>query len=1546
MADIQRDQHLLPTPPMHNHLGQQLQRTPSSTSDQDAIFSAMENGSSMAQDWMPSSAEYNLSSLGFDNMFQFNGQVDPFPIDHTEFASNDFGFPPGMSAIFDGSVGTSLEATGLETNGRIMDNFQAHGDSNESSNANSVADLANSNDTSLEQNDLGLNMALKPSFMNRFKSSPSALARQQQSQFQEQGFNAQMDMSPSDVAQSQLFHSSLQTQAQDSHSHQGQQHTTFGFPHENVQSFSSFPQHQQVLQQPPLDEDMMSSHNQFMQNSPMSLANGTLQQQQQQQQQMMKQQQQKQFEDMLFHQQQQQQMGDTKGHFRHSSSPNFTDMIQENLRSRAKHQVSMHLQDSHSRPSIHPTSVHPFSIAPMSGKSAPTQKLTKRPSDLHVDISGRSSSFRLSGDVRTGDFRFGNDIRDGSISAIGSAPLSPTASTASLQAPPTPAFFSPAFGDALSSPSLGLYHNSPFVHPDRNRASMQTDSSIGSFMDIHASSASSPSSLGSLNDVGHRMFRNSTDSMTPVDTIMPMDINFANMAGDMNYLDHQDLSLSSASLPGQGSFCPSPDHIDPHNVEVKPSFFSQYQEEQIKMELMTSPEMDSNSNSVFNSAPEVPKTQSQPVPQPKTARKRRSNEAVACSPSVSSVSNSSSPPRNPRSRTISTTSSVVDEKEDLTHNFGPAASMRPIMLTHDLKPPSAKAMRTIIKSFLSSKTPTAGGEKSVLILTSKVAQKSYGTEKRFLCPPPTTMLLGGNWWSAPEIGRLSPTSTTSSSDDNLGPVPPKMVVSICGEAGSQLGTIDWTATKEDGVAPIVSGKCVSKQLYINDADEKRKKVEVLVKFMMAGDLELGTFASKPIKVISKPSKKRQSIKNMELCIHHGTTISLFNRIRSQTVSTKYLGVSTTSQPSAHAPWNYGNNNLRDWPNVEPSSESSANPVNADGGTCFVARTGSWDPFVVWIVSPGKNRTETLEEHSQRHPGFPPPPAIAINSPPSNGPQTPIHYNQPIVLQCLSTGLVSPVMVIRKVDKGSMVLGGGSAGHSSAEYDQDPVGDPVSQLHKVAFQITGQPPPTAPFSHAKLQQGTYLACLGDVVGMQRANEGKMFLQDPSGSPPSSAKQTLDSLGPAYSMDMVPEIPESNIPEALMSAWSAAHDRAMEIGPCGEKSMVTTADGQKIERKRRVSSSAVIKSAGATKATALKNRRRVNSMSVTQAEAQRIRASAQAANNQAQQAGVHAYVKASLASLPVDSAKEKKETAKVLAQQQQRRSSSVWTEDVTDAAVWTIVGTDCAQYNFCTPGGPESMSLPRSPVTPSPKVTEVILNGQNNTPSGKSIPVNGHHYSGNGHSKALQPNGSHHHHHHSHSHHHHQHHHNGYGGHLPNRIMTLKGHGFQRDLTVWFGTIKAPVTEYQSSETMIAQVPEEVSLGSSFYFTKDDDEDEENEEDEDDTLDKSEEAGSSPSVKFESLTPTLSSSTTLSSLATATNNAHRFHQKSKSLTSLPFMSSASPVSSSPSSGSTAASSPEDRFKRKRVKGQFESDCVPILLVRKDGVIFRSGHSISLG
>jgi hypothetical protein len=139
----------------------------------------------------------------------------------------------------------------------------------------------------------------------------------------------------------------------------------------------------------------------------------------------------------------------------------------------------------------------------------------------------------------------------------------------------------------------------------------------------------------------------------------------------------------------------------------------------------------------------------------------------------------------------------------------------------------------------------------------------------FLCPPPTTHLIGGSWWtqqmSDKDSGPESPPSVTVSA--------PSMTVCISGESTSHKGNLEWHApngsvmdsssvitTPSD---PVVSGKCVSKQLYINDADEKRKRVECLVKIQLANGFNLGTLASKGIKVISKPSKKRQSVKNME-----------------------------------------------------------------------------------------------------------------------------------------------------------------------------------------------------------------------------------------------------------------------------------------------------------------------------------------------------------------------------------------------------------------------------------------------------------------------------------------------------------------------------------------------------------------------------------------------------------------------------------------------------------------------------------------------------------
>lgn len=134
-----------------------------------------------------------------------------------------------------------------------------------------------------------------------------------------------------------------------------------------------------------------------------------------------------------------------------------------------------------------------------------------------------------------------------------------------------------------------------------------------------------------------------------------------------------------------------------------------------------------------------------------------------------------------------------------------------------------------------------------------------------MCPPPSTLLSGNTWWTK--------TSTVFH--------PPNLIVQISGEKTSQNGVIEWydtttghllenTSSTTNFVSQLIqegnttmSGNCVSKQLHINDADEKRKRVEVLVKIHLANGIYLGTLASKGIKVISKPSKKRQSVKNME-----------------------------------------------------------------------------------------------------------------------------------------------------------------------------------------------------------------------------------------------------------------------------------------------------------------------------------------------------------------------------------------------------------------------------------------------------------------------------------------------------------------------------------------------------------------------------------------------------------------------------------------------------------------------------------------------------------
>lgn len=731
-----------------------------------------------------------------------------------------------------------------------------------------------------------------------------------------------------------------------------------------------------------------------------------------------------------------------------------------------------------------------------------------------------------------------------------------------------------------------------------------------------------------------------------------------------------------------------------------------------------------------------------------------------------------------------------------------------------------------IQHYITTSSRLGLGERTVLIMTSKVAQKSYGAEKRFLCPPPMVLLIGSSWWN---VCQDSSTTGMRTHEGLSGPptvlTPPRVNIAMSGETNNHDGVLEW-ATSSGRLIDVgnpssemaVSGRCIGKQLYITDVDEKRRSCKTLVSVsvpgMSANDARLlGTFASKPIKIISKPSKKRQTNRNAELGIAHGSIVSLFHRLRSQTVSTRYLCVS--GAPS----WFKGSDG-QPFHTLNPQKPPSS--AQGDQPSCFVAKMTSWDPFVIYLVDPKKSAVADPNAPAMKPPvmGYPSPPPNALEVP-SNG-QHPlqVHYNQRIVLQCLNTAAVSPVMVIRKVEKATTVVGGVAASSARPTTDEA-LGDPVSQLHKIALEVVDES--TAPAPVAALNglggqssppgsSGAFLACLNESVGMRRPVEARKWLWSPNaegceggGVSGASPAMATSSSGEAQSPAAIAaahaatatrnSIAQGRYTPAAGSGTSTGTRHSFSGGsaasgspyivPASQQQQLQqeqqlaegSSDGGKVKRPRRVSSSQAsplqqprsgsLSGPSSTAAPATKGRRRGQSLSVL--EWQRAQAKQSAA-------GLDLGLPSSasdtiLGDIP---------------------SSAAWSAEVADSDIWTIVGTDIARHTFYVPprvaGGirpptkiPDSgiahlitTPAPSVPITPIPILHSFI------PPSKPSSDVSGE-TSGSGSMTG--------------------------GGAAPSqdRLVTLLGERLSEDLHVYFGDWRSTLVQVQSAETILCAPP---------------------------------------------------------------------------------------------------------------------------------------------
>ncbi|KAK1229682.1 hypothetical protein PQX77_007244 [Marasmius sp. AFHP31] len=215
---------------------------------------------------------------------------------------------------------------------------------------------------------------------------------------------------------------------------------------------------------------------------------------------------------------------------------------------------------------------------------------------------------------------------------------------------------------------------------------------------------------------------------------------------------------------------------------------------------------------------------------------------------------------------------------------------------------SQNKVRRVVRDHITHDPSRVVPMTTVICLHAAVAQKSYGSEKRFLCPPPVVHIEGPVWHMRNQQLSMS-------------------VVAESGERSfEQKAPLDNSMTASFKFLHVTgAAKAKSFQLSLDIAEPHPSS------HGSDGDGPPGriwaTFDSAPVTIISKPSKKTAKTRNISSCILAGGPVSLFNRINSQTVRTKYMTIDHAQLCASNVAWSAFNVNVvrrpHEVPNIGP-----------------------------------------------------------------------------------------------------------------------------------------------------------------------------------------------------------------------------------------------------------------------------------------------------------------------------------------------------------------------------------------------------------------------------------------------------------------------------------------------------------------------------------------------------------------------------------------------------------------------------------------------------